>query len=89
MIYCICAIFDSAVQSFGRPVFVPANGAATRSFYDEINHPDGKSDLAKHPDDFELYFMGTFDDQTATWKMNEPQLLARGKDVRALALNKE
>lgn len=56
------AIHDAKSESFGRPLFVRAYGEAERSFRDVVN--DGKSDYAKHPEDFTLFEVGSFDDAT-------------------------
>lgn len=54
------AIHDAKSESFGRPLFVRTFGEAERSFRDVVN--DGKSDYAKHPEDFTLFEVGAFDD---------------------------
>lgn len=82
MIQVIVSVKDTAAQAFGRPVFVPAVAVAVRSFRDEINRKDSNEDLAKHPDDFELYELGSFDDSNGVIEVNEPRLVARAKDLR-------
>lgn len=77
-------MFDSAVQSYGVPIFVPARGAALRSFIDEVNRPAPDNNLHTHPEDFELRVLAEFDDETG--RFSEPPegvgvVLARGKDV--------
>ncbi|QXP08171.1 MAG: nonstructural protein [Arizlama microvirus] len=79
MIQIVVSIRDSAVNAFMRPWFVPAVGAAVRSFADEAVRADG--DIVKHPADYELFELGTFDDSTARFTMlAEPRSLARGAD---------
>jgi hypothetical protein len=79
-----CAVFDSAIQAFGQPIFVPHLGAAMRSFNDEINRKGENNPLNQHPDDFELYFLAEYDDETGTFSNDEPKrLLTRGKDVKS------
>lgn len=80
----ICAIRDSATQAFARPIFVRAAGQAMRSFIDEVKRDDPTNDLHNHPTDFELYQLGTFDEQAGELKPHPPQLLMRGKDVSTL-----
>lgn len=78
----VCSVFDSAVQAYGRPIFLPAKGAATRSFIDEVNRDAPDNNLNKHPADFELYCLGTWDEETAVFENMQPvELLCRGKDV--------
>jgi len=77
----VCAIWDSAMEAYGRPIFCQALGQALRSFQDEINRPAEDNNLNKHPDDFILYELGTFDDNAGRFVCPpDPILLARGKD---------
>ena len=78
----IVSVKDSAAQAFGRPIFVPSNAVAIRSFRDEVNRKDSTDDLARHPDDFELYEVGVFDDATGIIEVFEPRILARAKDLK-------
>lgn len=63
-IYCI---YDTKVESYSQPWFCPTNGAALRSFSDEVRNE--KSNLAKHPEDYVLFELGEWDDQKGTIKM--------------------
>lgn len=77
----IYAVKDLAVQAFGQPFFVRAKGEAIRSFQDEANSTTGQSAIAKHPEDYELYFVGNYDEQTGTIHSENPELIARAKDL--------
>jgi len=79
----VCAVFDSAVQAFGQPFFVPALGAAIRSFTDEVNRAAPDNALHSHPEDYTLHALGTFEDETGTFEVSEDsrRVLTRGKDV--------
>lgn len=83
----IVAIRDRAVNAFGTPFFVTHIGGALRSFQDEVNRKDveGKNQLAHHPEDFDLYELGAYDDATGAFELLErPRQVAVGKDqVRA------
>ena len=82
----IVSVKDTAAQAFGRPVFVPSIGVAMRSFRDEVNRKDSTEDLARHPDDFELYELATLDDATGIIVMlPEPRMVARAKDLKDLS----
>ena len=79
----IVAVKDRAAETFGRPMFVPAIGVALRSFSDEINRNDPNNQLYNHPDDFDIYELGSFDDSTAEFQIkNNPELLILGKNAR-------
>lgn len=79
----VCAIFDSALRAYGNPFFVPSTGVAIRSFTDEINRSDTPqgNPLYHHPEDFELFQLSEYDDNTGRFAQSEPSLLARGKEV--------
>lgn len=80
MRYKICSIRDRASDTFSVPVYLPSKGAAIRSFADEVNRVDPNNNLNKHPEDFDLYYLGEFDDETGTFECERPQQLAVGKD---------
>lgn len=60
--YKIYAIRDSKMEAFNRPFVLPADGAAIRAFQDEINNKD--SELSKHPEDYDLYCVGIWNEET-------------------------
>jgi len=78
----IVSVKDTAAQAFGRPIFVPAVAVALRGFRDQVNLVDSTDDLARHPEDFELYQIGEFDDSTGIIEVTEPRLIARAKDLK-------
>lgn len=78
----ICSVRDRAADVFGQPFYTPALGQAIRSFSDEVNRVDEKSTLFNHPEDFDLYELGTFDDAHASFDLlEEPRQVCIGKDV--------
>lgn len=78
----VVAIFDSAVQGYGRPFFVPTAGAALRSFRDEVNRANEENQLYRHPEDFELHQLADFDDENGVFTPYESHCLMRGKDAK-------
>jgi len=78
----VCAVMDRAVQTFNRPFYVPHVGAATRSFMDEVNRNAPDNPMNAHPEDFELYRLALFDEETGTFEDQAPTLLTRAKDVK-------
>lgn len=79
----LCTVKDRAADAFGRPMFVPSVGVAIRSFSDEVNRDDPENQLNRHPDDFDLYELGEFDDNTGLFDLHEqPKLLSLGKQVK-------
>ena len=79
----LCSVKDRAADAYGRPMFVPSVGVAIRSFSDEVNRKDPDNQLNNHPDDFDLYELGEFDDNTGLFALHEqPKLLSLGKQVK-------
>jgi hypothetical protein len=78
----IFAVYDRAAQCFGRPLFTNSIGQTIRSFIDEINREDKDSNMWKHPDDFDLYQLGSFDDVKGKFHGEEPKCITMGKDVK-------
>lgn len=81
MIQIVVSIYDRASGLYTRPVYVPSTGAAIRSFSDEINDKRPDNQLNKHPDDFDLFQLATWDDNTGAYLVSDtmPALLALGK----------
>ncbi len=78
----IVSILDSAAGAYGRPAFVASEGVAVRQFQDEVNRASDDNQLYKHPDDFYLYYLGTYDDNTGGMDLlSQPKLISRAKDI--------
>lgn len=58
----VFAVRDLKSAAFMQPFFTQSVGTATRIFGDAVE--DEKSIFHKHPEDFVLYELGEFDDQT-------------------------
>jgi len=80
MIYKVCSIRDRASDSFSIPMFFNQIGSAVRAFGDEVKRPADNNNLNKHPEDFDLYLLGEFDDQTGEFSTVRPSQIAIGKD---------
>jgi len=82
MIMQIVAVHDRAAQGYARPVFVAALGQAIRSFQDELNRQDPNNEMNRHPDDFDLFHLGTYNDSTGKIESLEvPLQIAIGKQL--------
>lgn len=64
---------DIVSNSWSTPMFVPNIGNAIRSFGDECRRKEPGNVLAQHPRDFELWHMGTYDDDTGKIEQFEQQ----------------
>lgn len=79
MRYKVFSIRDRAADLFCQPFYSHSTGAAVRSFTDEINNPQGN--FYKHPEDYDLYELGTFDDEFGQFTTDNPRQVCVGKDV--------
>jgi len=74
MILKVFSIRDSKGEVFNTPFFQKTHGEAERSFRQLIN--DDKSMVNKYPDDFDLYYLGEYCDNTGKFKpLDTPQHL--------------
>lgn len=78
----VFAVRDRAADTFGAPFVLVARGQAIRSFGDEVNSTERQSQVAAHPEDFDLYELGDFDDSTGLFETGVPKMIAVGKDLK-------
>ncbi len=77
------SIRDSAADAYGRPFFMTSVGIAIRSFTDEVNRADKENQIYMHPEDFDLFELGEFDDETGRIVLLDvPKQLALGRQVK-------
>lgn len=77
----VCSVFDVAAGVFARPFFVASKGLAVRSFQDEVARVAEDNPMYKHPADFRLFYLGTFDDNSGMFNgVVAPELLFNGSD---------
>lgn len=60
MILQMFTVFDSKAGAYLPPFYNNSNGSAMRNFSDTVNEPG--SLLYKHPEDFTLFHIGSFND---------------------------
>jgi hypothetical protein len=58
----VYSIYDEKVRAFASPFFMPNDAVALRAFADNVNKED--SSIHEHPEDYTLFCLGNFDDQT-------------------------
>lgn len=86
MKYVVMSIFDRAVGSYMRPMFVRSVGEGNRLFGDEVNRVAADNPMCKHPGDYELFKLCEFDDVEGKFLLGEtgygaPELVVRGSQV--------
>lgn len=55
------SIYDDKALVYGVPFFAPTHGSAIRSLRDLANDPN--TTVGRHPRDFVLYLIGSYDDE--------------------------
>lgn len=76
MILKIFSIQDIKAKAFLPPFFLPEQGQATRTFGDCVNDP--KHQFGRHPHDYTLFGIGTFDDETGTITVEDKFAIGNG-----------
>lgn len=85
MKFVICAVRDRAVDQFNTPFFVAALGQAVRSFSDEVNRVAEGNQMNMHPEDFDLYTLGSYESDDGSFVTDKPRMVAVGKDHARMA----
>lgn len=68
----IIALYDKAVGAYMRPFVAQSVGEAMRAFEDDC--ADAESPVAKHPEDYSLFLLGTFDNNTGAIEVEDSPL---------------
>lgn len=80
--FIVCAVRDRQSEVFTIPQYYPTRGAAIRSFSDAVNSKQGDNMLTQHPEDFDLFMLATFDDDSGFFTaLERPEQLAVGKNM--------
>lgn len=73
------SIYDEKTEAYSPPFNQTHIGQAIRAFNDTAT--DQQTVINRHPQDYSLYHIGTFDDATSTMvSFNEPKFLARATE---------
>lgn len=82
MKFLIVCVRDSKADVYGVPFFMASKGHAIRSFSDEVNREAADNIYYRHPEDFELFELGAFDDAQADFEiLPKPVSLCHGGAV--------
>lgn len=83
----VYSVHDVKAEAYLRPFFVPSHGLAIRSFENEVRNPD--SPMHTNPEDYTLFQLGEFDDDTGSIKeLPAPKCVLTGIQVVAKSLVK-
>ena len=68
----VFSIYDSKTECFMNPWYARTTGEAVRSFEQSIIDPN--TSFHKYPDDFTLFDIGSWDDETGEILLNEAKV---------------
>lgn len=76
----IMAVRDIKADAFQRPFFSPGLGVGLRALGDEVGKPHEGNTMNSHPEDFEFYLLGEFDDNTGEFNTHKPKQVGLATD---------
>jgi hypothetical protein len=77
----VYAIYDVAAAIYKSPFMMRTDGEALRGFMDLS--VSGENEIGKHPEQFQLFKIGVFDDGSGLYSSNTPTLLATAQEMVA------
>jgi len=78
----VFAIRDQKAEVFNRPFFNKTHGEAERNFRELVN--DKENLVGKYPEDYDLYYLGDYDDSTGLIKtLDTPQHIIKAIQVKS------
>jgi hypothetical protein len=81
----IYSIHDAKAEYFTQPFFKKTHGEAERDFTQLVN--DEKSQLHKFPEDYDLYYLGEYDDNTGKMTpIDTPQHIIKAIQIRSKSM---
>ncbi|WNK14347.1 MAG: nonstructural protein [Microvirus sp.] len=82
MIRKIYLIRDTALDSYLVPMFFQSEGAARRAFTDEVNRAADDNIMYNHPEHFQLFCAGDYDDDIGLFHTMPPEFVVAAHSVR-------
>jgi len=71
----IYSIRDTCVDTYLLPMFFINSAAAVRSLGDVVNKPSEENQFYQHPEHYQLYHIGVFDDENGQIEYNVPKFI--------------
>lgn len=77
----VFSIRDSKAEIFNPPFIKQTHGEAERDFHRMVKNPESLPH--QYPEDYDLYHLGTFDDQTGEiTRLEKPQRLVNATQLK-------
>lgn len=83
MILLMIAVRDHKTAQFANPMFLITKAHAIRTFADAVNEKSENNQLNLHPEDFEIFQIGTYDTDTGEVTPTKPTSLATAAELVA------
>lgn len=83
MRFTIVALRDIKANYWHPPIFVRNTMVTLRNLSDEINTPEKKEDWQRHPEDFELYELGSWDSEQGDFDIANPKQICVLSSLRS------
>lgn len=77
----VTAVRDAAMAMFHRPMFTPTVAVAVRAVADEANRKVGENPLSAHPEDYELFELGFYDEDSGLFETGVPKSVCQVKNL--------
>jgi hypothetical protein len=71
-------IYDTKSETYFQPFYMLNTAMALRQFADMAN--DKESNISKHPEDYTLYHLGSWQDQDAKFETIDKKLIASANE---------
>lgn len=78
----IYTIYDNKAKDYSAPFFQRTDVNAVRTFAATVNNSQEGNTIHDAPADFDLYHIGSFDQNTGTITPVEPALIINGEKVK-------
>lgn len=83
------SVFDAKLAVFSHPWYALTDAAAIRSFTDAVNDPNSpRPEWGKHPEDFSLFYIGDFYDDTGHVEAATPVSLVTASAIAEVMVEK-
>ena len=80
MKYKVYVVHDSKADAFMMPFFMQEDAQAVRGFQDQVNNPE--SPFFNHAEDYTLFNIGRYSEETGTLEGVDKFALANGVEVK-------
>lgn len=75
-------VYDSKAKAYSHPFHAPNDAVALRMFGEVANDPS--TQISKYPEDFVLYHLGRFDDQDASFEINNIRAVTTALAIKVM-----